>query len=69
MGVSQGDACRAWAIYEQVLWAFEAEGRLMALRVRNRVYYSHDQLVSLLGPPKHPLTPDPIPSGGADKAT
>jgi hypothetical protein len=45
---------REWGIRQQVLYRLEQAGRLLGMRVGNRVIYSRAQLVQLLGEPGNP---------------
>jgi hypothetical protein len=56
-GVSLGQAMREWGIRQQVLYRLEQAGRLLGMRVGNRVIYSRAQLVQLLGEPSNPDRP------------
>jgi hypothetical protein len=50
-GVSQHQAVLEWGTYEKVLYELEHAGKLVAIRVGNKVWYSRAQLVALLGEP------------------
>jgi hypothetical protein len=50
-GVSQGEAERAWKVHQRVLLELEHAGKLLAIRIGNRVWYSYAQLVAQLGEP------------------
>jgi len=57
VGVTQNQATFEWDVHERVLWELEHAGKLTAIRLGNRVYFSRAQLTELLGEPKHRTTP------------
>ena|SRR5258708_32173579 len=58
-GVSQGQALREWGVTEHKLYVLEQLGRLFAIRFRNKVLYSREQLLAVLGDPSNPDGPTP----------
>ena len=50
VGVSQHEAALEWGVHQRVLWELEHEGKLLGIRIGNRVWYSRAQLTELLGP-------------------
>jgi len=53
-GVSLGQAMREWHVDERKLYLLEQLGRLLGIRVGNRVFYSRARLIELLGEPTNP---------------
>jgi hypothetical protein len=56
-GVSLGQATREWAVDESKLYVLEQLGRLLGIRIGNRVWFSRAQLVQVLGEPPNGTQP------------